>query len=59
MGKVEVEFSDDEMEFLNAMAEYLHKRKALEKASVEDVVKYACLKVLGPIVLKEIEERRV
>jgi len=58
MVKVEVEFSDDEMEFLNAMANYLHKRKALEKASAEELIRYACFRVLGPMVLKEIEERR-
>jgi len=54
-----VEFTQDEIEFLKAMADYLQKRNFIKEATVEETIKYAVLSVLGPLVLKEIEERRV
>ena len=58
MTKIEIEFSEDEMNFLNAMAEYLSKRGLLQENNTEALIKYALFKVLGPMVLREIEERR-
>ena len=58
MVKIEIEFSEDEMNFLDAMSEYLSKRGLLQENSTEALIKYAVFKVLGPMVLKEIEERR-
>jgi len=54
-----VRMSPIEIEFLDKMAEYLHKTGRIDEPTRSEAVRYAILSVLGPIVLKEIESRRV
>jgi len=51
--------SEEEFELLRMMGEYLHKRGKITENSISEVVRYACFKVLLPLILEDIEVRRI
>jgi len=56
--QIVVRMEPTELEFLDNLAKYLHATGRIKEATRSEVVRYAIFKVLGPIVLKEIDARR-
>ena len=56
--QIAVRVSPHEKEFIEKMAKYLHKTGRIKEETVSDVIRYAVFDILGPLVLKEIEEKR-
>jgi len=55
---ITVKVKPEEKEFIEKLANYLYKTKRIREDTISEVVRYAIFNVLGPLVLKEIEERR-
>ena len=53
-----VKVKPEEKEFIEKLAHYLYKTNRIREDTISEVVRYAIFNVLGPLVLKEIEERR-
>lgn len=55
---ITVKVKPEEKEFIEKLASYLYKTKRIKEESISELIRYAIFNVLGPLVLKEIEERR-
>lgn len=58
MVEVKINLNKDEEDLLRAISEYMKKTGAIDDSSLESLFRYACFKLLVPLVIKDIEADR-